>query len=158
MSTAEEIRARTRSTYTARSGLTYTLAKPGPSTMLRAGFNVLLLQGVGNAAELQKKAAEMLASFTVDAALAMQEKLLAACCIEPRVFIGHAADCPDGFVLMSDIEQDVPELVAELLRLANIIGAEAAATAAATFRGDTAGAGGESSVQAVPDEAVGVPG
>ena len=55
-------------------------------------------------------------------------------------------------------EQDVPELVAELLRLANIIGAEAAATAAATFRGDTAGAGGESSVQAVPDEAVGVPG
>lgn len=158
MSTAEEIRARTRSTYTAKSGTSYTLAKPGPATLLRAGFNVLLLQGVGNAAELQRKTAEMLATFSIEAALSLQEKLLAACAIEPRVFVGHPADCPDGFVTVQDIEDDVPEIVAELLRLANVIGAEAAAAAAATFRGDTAGAGGEQGLQAVPDEAVGVSG
>lgn len=153
MSTAAAVKSRTRSRYTGKSGTTYTLAKPGPSTLLRAGFNVLLLQGIGNAAEIQKKAAEMLAGFTVESALAMQEKLLAACLIEPRVFAGHAAECPEDAVTMADIEEDVPELVAELLRLADVIGAEAAATAAATFRGDAPGAGGEPGGEAVPGPA-----
>ena len=151
MRTAEEIKSKTRSQYIARSGTVYTLAKPGPSTMLRAGFNVLLLQGVGDPAEIQRKAAAVLASFTVEQELAMQEKLLAACLIEPRIFIGHVADCPEHFVTLQDIEEDVGEIVAELLRLANIIGAEAAASAAATFRGDAARAGGEPGGEAVPD-------
>lgn len=158
MSTVEQIRAKSRSTYAAKSGTVYTLAKPGPQTLLRAGFNVLLLQGVGNAAELQKKTAEVLASFSIESALALQEKLIAACCVEPRVFVGHPADCPEGYVSMQEIEADAPELVNELLRLANVIGAEAAAAAAATFRGDAPGAGGEPGVPDVPDPAVGVPG
>jgi len=129
--------------------------RPTVSQLKAAGVNPIIANvGASDKARqaaLSKQFAEISKDITKLEPLG--RKLLVLCAIDPAIFDGKPADCPEDQITVDDLGNDVYSLTEQLLVLAGDDGrAEEAATETATFRQDAGGLSGEPSGAAVPAE------
>lgn len=153
MSRAQLMRAAARFSYTAASGERYQLQRATGLSMVAAGLPPeFFVQFVvdkpepapgATAAELEAAEAKRV---TEDPGLmatlfGFMGGILAAHLVEPRLFAGHPADCPDGAVTLGDLpENDALELFQVLTSCVLEKEGRAAMQAVASFRPGTSGA------------------
>ena len=153
MTSAEELKARSRKTLTFEDGTEAVIRRINAADFVKAGLPAAVFD-VGSPMAKRSAAAEEflvdLASGEMDRRVDFQNRVMAAGVIAPRLWPeGLPGDEPEGYAHVDDFASNADEAFLEILAFAGVLQEEAAREALRTFRGVAGGGAGGEAVEDV---------